>query len=286
MTSGWRMLTSGEWRARPRCRFLIAWIALAGFALLNIIVNAASILDERQRSGMPIEAWEAWTWEGSSAAVWLGLAPLIFIAARRLRPPGFPVWAIIPLHLLLTVPASFAHVSLMIAVRKLVYLAVGASYAPHWPVGDMLLYEYRKDVVSYVLIAMFFLLFERLSRAAAEPKPAEEQVCLEVKDGSRTRWVAPGEIEWAQAAGNYVELHGRFGTLLHRRTLAALEEMLTPLGFVRVHRSRIVRAAAVAAIESKASGDFELLLANGARIAGSRRYREGLTERLATRRLT
>jgi DNA-binding LytR/AlgR family response regulator len=103
-----------------------------------------------------------------------------------------------------------------------------------------------------------------------------DEARIEVRDGSRTIRLAPADIEWAQAAGNYVELHGGFGTLLHRRTLAALELELAPHGFRRVHRSRLVRTSAVQAIETRQSGDFEIVLASGHRIVGSRRFRQGL----------
>lgn len=78
------------------------------------------------------------------------------------------------------------------------------------------------------------------------------------------------------AAGNYVELHGSFGTELARRTMADLEAELAPQGFVRVHRSRLVRRAAIATIVTRQSGDFDITLRSGTVISGSRRFRENL----------
>ena len=113
-------------------------------------------------------------------------------------------------------------------------------------------------------------------RSAAAPALAAAPFRIEVRDGSRTSWLAPEDVEWAQAAGNYVELNGPFGTLLHRRTLAALAAELAPHGFVRIQRSRIVCKAAIVGTETRPSGDFELTLASGAKLGGSRRYRENL----------
>jgi DNA-binding LytR/AlgR family response regulator len=117
------------------------------------------------------------------------------------------------------------------------------------------------------------LLFERLVRT---PPAIKERYRIEVRDGSRTRWLDPADVDWAQAAGNYVEIFGAFGTILHRRTLAALAEELKPHGFARIHRSRIVRKAAITATETRSSGDFDVILASGATIGGSRRYRDEL----------
>ena len=276
MTNGGAAGTSGGWRDSPRGRMAAAWLAVAGFGLLHVVVNAASVMDERRRAGQPTDPWEPWLWEGSSTFVWLMLLPLIFLAARRLQPPRFPIGAAAGLHLLLTVPVSLAHVGLMNAIRVGIYAALGERYAPRQPLLEILLYEYRKDVITYALMVAFFLLFERVVRPQPAPGAAAPDYRIEVRDGSRTRWIAPEDVEWAQAAGNYVELHGAFGTLLHRQTLAALEAELADHGFVRVHRSRLVRAGAVQSIETRQSGDFELVLASGERIAGSRRFRDRL----------
>jgi hypothetical protein len=275
VTSGWRGLTSGEWRVGARGRMAAAWLFFAAFGFANMIINAASVIDERAQVGRPIPAWEPWTWEATSLFAWLLLVPFIFLAARKLRPPRFTWPAALALHLLLTLIVSLAHVGMMMGLREAAYWLAGEDYYSIGRFGDVMLYEYRKDLATYVAASAFYLLLDRALRPAG-PKEAEEPFRIEVRDGSRTRWVAPEDVDWAQAAGNYVELHGRFGTLLHRRTLAALEQELDAHGFVRIHRSRLVRRAAVREVEVRPSGDFETLLDSGERIGGSRRFRAAL----------
>jgi DNA-binding LytR/AlgR family response regulator len=65
-------------------------------------------------------------------------------------------------------------------------------------------------------------------------------------------------------------------TLLHRTTLTALEQAWGTHGFVRVHRSTLVRAASVVRVETLKSGDFLAELADGSLVRGSRRYRAAL----------
>lgn len=107
------------------------------------------------------------------------------------------------------------------------------------------------------------------------PEPRSE-VVVEVQDGPSTHFVPLGEIAQASAAGNYVEIAWRGRTLLHRTTLAALEQAWAPHGFARIHRGTLVRAASVVRIETLKSGDFHAELADGTLVRGSRRYRAAL----------
>ncbi|WP_257551433.1 LytTR family DNA-binding domain-containing protein [Sphingopyxis sp. DBS4] len=81
------------------------------------------------------------------------------------------------------------------------------------------------------------------------------------------------EIEHVAAAANYVEITWRGQTLLHRATLTAIESELAAAGFVRIHRSRLVRRDAVRRVVTLKSGDFDVEMASGAMLRGSRRYR-------------
>jgi DNA-binding LytR/AlgR family response regulator len=271
VTSGGSDGTSGD---GPRGGWP-AWLLFALVGGINAAVNATSVIDDRARLGRPVPAWEPWTWELTSVCVWLALAPLVFAAVARLRPSRLGWPATMAAHALLSVAVSLAHVGLMMSARLAIYAALGGTYRFAGPLPQVMLYEYRKDLVTYAVLALLFTLARRLAAPAAAVA-AKEDFRLEVRDGSRTSWLAPEDIEWAQAAGNYVELHGRFGTRLHRETLASLEATLAAHGFRRIHRSRLVRAAAVKEVATKASGDFEVALESGERLAGSRRFRSRL----------
>ncbi len=259
------------WRTH-RLFLLFSWALTATIAA----VNALSTLSDRAGR---VAAWEPWAWEGTSAIGWALLVPAIGFAALRLRPPRVRWGTAAAVHAGLSLPASLAHVGVMAALRSAIYAAHGVAYdfGPVWPT---LAYEYRKDALSYVLVTLGFLAWDVVRRARAGVPPAIPasltDTRLTVRDGARTHLIAPAEIGYAQAAGNYVELHTARGPVLHRTSLAALEVELGAHGFARVHRSRLVRLAAVCAIEPTASGDFELLLEDGTRIGGSRRFRSAL----------
>lgn len=84
------------------------------------------------------------------------------------------------------------------------------------------------------------------------------------------------DIEWLEAAGNYVELHLAGRMLLHRVTLSRLEALLPPADFVRVHRSAMVRRDRIASWSRIGDGTYQLMLRCGAQVPVSERYVDGL----------
>ena len=107
----------------------------------------------------------------------------------------------------------------MLGLRAFAYAVAGERYSLSEPLLDLLVYEYRKDAITYASIILAFMLLTRLAskmpEAALPPETAE--AVLEVRDGSRSIWLKPDEIDWIAAAGNYVDLNGSFGSQLVRK---------------------------------------------------------------------
>jgi two-component system LytT family response regulator len=115
-------------------------------------------------------------------------------------------------------------------------------------------------------------------RSAARPSvgmPAH----LMVADRGKTHVVRCADIEWLEAADNYVNIHLPGRSLLIRRTLAALLNDLAP-AFVRTHRGAAVALAAVLAVRPRAKGDATVVLRSGVEVPCSRQHREMLVQRL------
>jgi two-component system, LytTR family, response regulator len=94
-----------------------------------------------------------------------------------------------------------------------------------------------------------------------------------IRDRSRAYFIAVDSIERVCAAGNYVEVHAGGKVHLVREPLSKLIAQLDPAEFIRVHRSHAVRVSFIAELHPMFSGDYELVLRNGERLALSRRYR-------------
>ena len=245
-------------------------VALIGVVVA--VITASSDIIELQRSESGVHWIEPVLWEATSAASIIGLAPLIGLAVRRWPPraDNLPISALT--HLGLTVPFSLAHILAIFLSREAAYWAVGARYGFFDDgIALTLLYEWRKDVLSYAAIAAVFWWHQRQREAPAPAHPGESRI--EIRDGAAAVFVPPGDILFVEAAGNYVEFHTEGRTHLVRGTLAAWETRLTAHGFVRVHRSRLVNRARIKAIKPTPSGDVEMTLSDDRIVTGSRRYR-------------
>lgn len=247
---------------------------VAAVALAIGTVDVFSVTQDRARAGVPVPFWQPMVWEFSSVAVLTTLTPAILWLTRRAWPVRPPPWRWVALHLIGAPAFSLVHVVAMGLIRAGVYRLVGDRYAAFGPLANWP-YELRKDLLIYAGIVAIYRMWPRLR--ATEAAPAGVEV-LEVRDGARRIFVAPPDIEWIEAAGNYVELHRPAGPVLHRASLAQMERRLEGAGFARIHRSRLVARSAIAAVESKASGDFTVQLKSGRALAGSRRYRKAVLD--------
>jgi two-component system LytT family response regulator len=112
--------------------------------------------------------------------------------------------------------------------------------------------------------------------AAAPAPPA--RLLVDVAQGTRVVWIR--DIEWIEAADNYVVVHSADGPGLLREPLRSLEARLDPTRFARVHRSAIVNLTRVRQLRALRGGDYALTLRGGAVVTLSRTYRDDVLRRL------
>lgn len=112
-----------------------------------------------------------------------------------------------------------------------------------------------------------------------KPEPPQQNDRLVVKSGGRIYFLRVDEIDWVDAAGNYVRLHVKGESHLFRETMATMEKRLDANRFVRIHRSHIVNTDRIKELQP-GNGEHVVVLRNGVRLTLSRGYREKLQERL------
>jgi two-component system LytT family response regulator len=116
--------------------------------------------------------------------------------------------------------------------------------------------------------------------AAPRDEPPLRRNRLMIKSGGRIHFVRTGDIDWCEAAGNYVRLHVAQSEYLVRDTMAHIESQLDPLQFMRIHRSTIVNVDRIQEMQSSFNGEYVILLRNGTRLTLSRGYRDAIQSRL------
>ena len=103
-----------------------------------------------------------------------------------------------------------------------------------------------------------------------------EPARLAIRDGGSTTWVPQDQIEWIDAAGDYMCVHAGGETYILRQTMKQLEQELDPEILQRVHRSTIVNVHRVREMHSHINGEYFLTLENGHTVKLSRSYKDKL----------
>ncbi len=118
---------------------------------------------------------------------------------------------------------------------------------------------------------------QRLSNLLAELKsPPKLLERLAVKSNGRVVFVRVNDIDWIEAADNYVDLHVGKQSHLLREKLSVLETQLAPEKFVRISRSTIINIDRLKELQSLFHGAYTVILQDGTRLTLSRNYRDKL----------
>lgn len=99
---------------------------------------------------------------------------------------------------------------------------------------------------------------------------------LVVRSAGRIFFLRVEEIDWLEAADNYVRIHVGRESHLVRETLQSLEGRLDPSRFLRIHRSTLVNLDRIQELQPLFHGDYVVKLMDGTELSLSRSYRERL----------
>jgi two-component system, LytTR family, response regulator len=103
---------------------------------------------------------------------------------------------------------------------------------------------------------------------------------LVIRSAGRIFFLRVEDIDWLEAAGNYVSIHVGRESHLIRETLQSVEGRLDPEKFLRVHRSTVVNCDRIKELQPLFHGDYVVRLRDGTELTLSRNYREKLAGRL------
>jgi len=114
----------------------------------------------------------------------------------------------------------------------------------------------------------------------AEPKKESRQVDdrMVIRAGGKVVFLDVKEIDWIEAAANYVKLNVGKDSYLLREGIGSISERLDPARFVRIHRSAIVNVRKIKELQPCESGEYIAVLKNGKELSCSRGYHTQLQQ--------
>jgi len=281
-------------------KVLYSYLAVAFYLFLNNTINASSVWLEQTRDGSPsISMWEPFVWEYSSVVSTLVLLPFLFSVFQRLPIKFASYKKLLVIHLVASVLFSLAHVTIMVLIREGIYQINDMEYN-FGPWLREFWYEYRKDAWGYIFFFGVYhigvFVYSRLKGEANIIAENETQAEQEQQRESEPRLppkhflvkkldkeflVKVEDIEWIESSGNYVNLHSNGRIYPLRSTLTKISERLNSVNFSRIHRSFAVNHQAIDNISYQGSGDGEITLKGGKRLALSRRYKDEFKKALS-----
>jgi two-component system LytT family response regulator len=163
----------------------------------------------------------------------------------------------------------------------------GFALLEHLPVAPHVVFvtaHERYAVRAFDVAATDFLLkpfaLDRLAQAIARVcRRREGGPAMLVDDGRRIARLRPDQIDWIEAADNYVRIHRAAVEYLVRETLAGIVRRLDGAGVVRIHRSFAVNLARIVELRPKGHGEVHILLEGGAVVPIGRAYRDAFLAR-------
>jgi two-component system, LytTR family, response regulator len=137
--------------------------------------------------------------------------------------------------------------------------------------------DYLVKPVSEARFAATMKRLEKRLRSSAKP-PRAETIVVTTARGATVLHL--NEIDWIEAAGNYTQLWVGTRSYFLRESLQLLEERIQTHGFIRAHRSALVRLEAVRELRRTRNGGLVAILGSGVRVPISRRRSASFTASL------
>ncbi|HUX33747.1 MAG TPA: LytTR family DNA-binding domain-containing protein [Gemmatimonadaceae bacterium] len=118
---------------------------------------------------------------------------------------------------------------------------------------------------------------DAIARTVVDLLRAERQRSrIVVRSERRLLFLRQDEIDWVEAAGNYVRLHVRGSAHVLRQSMKNMEARLDPQMFVRIHRSAIVNVEHIRELQPWLHGEYVVILDDGTRLSASRVFSDRL----------
>jgi two-component system LytT family response regulator len=127
---------------------------------------------------------------------------------------------------------------------------------------------------NHDLTAQLLDMIVKRTEPKMESKQADDRMVI--RAGGKVIFLDMKDIDWIEAAANYVRLNVGKDSYLQREGIGSIAERLDPDRFVRIHRSVIVNVRKIKELQPCDSGEYIAVLKNGKELSCSRGYRTQL----------
>ncbi len=140
------------------------------------------------------------------------------------------------------------------------------------------------DLLAQTKLVQTTLAQTTQAQTQAAPKPADQRFMIKAR--GRLLFLDFDEIDWIEAAANYVKLNVGSTSYLLREGIGRFSARLDPGAFIRVHRSTIVNVNKIKELQPCDSGEYIAVLRNGKELSCSRGCRAQLQRLIENKSLT
>lgn len=109
---------------------------------------------------------------------------------------------------------------------------------------------------------------KQLLESVTEPHAAHNRVV--VKENGKIKIIPVTQLQYLEAADDYVKLHTADGSYLKNKTMAFFEKALDPDSFIRIHRSYIVNVQLITRLDPYEKETWLAVLSNGKKLPVSK----------------
>ncbi|GEM_PF-1619108 len=293
------MTLNKQWIQENKTKLALAIIFL--YVSINGCINATTVLMEDARDGIVnVLPWEPFVWELSSSYSTFLLIPVIAYFTKRSRWRWESPLPTLLKYLAAAVTFCVFHVLLMVVFREVIYSFTALEYnfaTNAKTLAFELLYELRKDIWSFVFYVVAIEVYRySITQWFGEAKPIFERPnelkledvdplpdILLVKKMGKEFLLKTKDIEWAESAGNYLNLRANNEIYPMRTTLSEFASQAASHGFIRIHRSHIINISCINHIQKLPSGDADIEMRDGAVLKLSRRYKNDFESFVSSR---
>src|SRR6266576_6515167 len=253
----------------PRLKWFGFW------TLLGLVSGVQLFLSEQRLALHPHAWWQALATGLPDWYLWGLLALVVAWLGRRFQVDRANFGRHFFIHLGASLDIALLQLVAAVGIQDLLHAVAGRPYPfAQKLVDDFTLFFHWNVLIYWAIVAVVHAYdYHHALEQRRVARPADR---LLVEDDGRSFFVRTADVDWIEAAKNYVRLH--VGDRVHtvRTTLAALDARLDPEQFRRISRSALVNLDRVREVQPWFHGDAVVILDGGARLPLSRRYRANL----------